>query len=538
MDKALRFVNPGRTQVIGSLWIFSHGSRPHDAQSRVKRYMDSSLLTIISPATGQDYEVLRPTLSRPEIVTTAQLSKLFDTEPGPWAFRDALAMLPNLPVLPPAKTIVCLKTLAQLTGWTEPLACSIEGLAATTSGLLERVQALKMESLAALECQLIIPVLDMQSRGLPFNTELWRQTLATLATETTAQSEELTGYLGGALGFSLFGQKKLDFNDPATIKNGLSQLFNRKVVDVGQQALKEINHPATRILLKYRENTKLLNTYGETFLEHVQGSRLRGHFEPLGTSSGRLACHSPNLQALPGSVAFQQCLAPPPGRQILHFDYGAFELRILASLAEDQNMLDIFHSEQDIHAQVAEAVFKQTVSKTVRPHLRDQAKILNFGIIYGMSSNTMAQQLNLSTDKAKQMLAAYFLKFHKIKALLESLEHKALTKGYVNTALGRRLIFNPNEELHRVRRVARNMPIQGTGAEIVKLAMCRVHQHLQNEFASSYLINSIHDELVVECNVDDATKVGRVVMHEMAQAFSAVLPNVRPAIEIKTAPPN
>ena len=273
---------------------------------------------------------------------------------------------------------------------------------------------------------------------------------------------------------------------------------------------------------------RMISTFGEGFLSKVHKNRLRGNFVPLGSASGRFACHEPNLLALPNQPLFQACLVPESGQVILHFDYGAFELRILAALSQDKTLLAIFNDNRDIHSMVAKAVFNTPVSKSENAHLRDQAKILNFGIIYGMGEQALAQQLKISRTQANLLLHNYFARFKKVHEFLLSLEEYALQKGYIKTALGRR-IYLPQDAMKDVRhckRVARNAPIQGTGADIVKLALCKVFKRLYYEDTNARIVNVVHDELVIECAEKHMHDISALVKKEMESAFNTTLPQV------------
>ena len=396
----------------------------------------------------------------------------------------------------------------------------------------EKINKLNMQELIALECQVIPACVAMEKAGLPFNKVRWQKTLGLLETERAEYKAQLEPYFQKTDGFALFGPEAIDLQSPQEVKAKLEAILGVKLESTSQQSLKNFDHEAVRLLLKYREHSRMMSTYGENFLQTINNNRLYASFVPLGSASGRFACHEPNLQALPNDPRFQACLKPDVGRMLIYFDYGAFELRILAGLSDDPALLAIFNDGLDIHSMVAQAVFNTSVSKKENAHLRDQAKILNFGLIYGMGEHALARQLNISLKNAQNLMGQYFVRFPKVLQLLESLETKAKTHGYVNTALGRRVYFNGDESPGLRGRLARNAPIQGSGADIAKLAFCKIFDVLYKNKQDAQLVNMIHDEFVVECGEDTREETELLVSKAMNDAFTAILPRIAPEVSI------
>lgn len=400
------------------------------------------------------------------------------------------------------------------------------------SGALDKISKLNMKELVALECQVIPACVAMERAGLFFNKTRWQKTLALLEVERTDCRAQLEPYFQKTDGFALFGPKAIDLQSPQEVKAKLEALLGVKLKSTSQHTLKNFDHEAVKLLLKYREHSRMMSTYGENFLQTIKNNRLYASFVPLGSASGRFACHEPNLQALPNDPNFQACLKPDAPRRLIYFDYGAFELRILAGLSHDPDLLAIFNDRLDIHSMVAQAVFNTRVSKSENPHLRDQAKTLNFGLIYGMGEHALARQLNISLNNAQNLMSNYFTRFPKVLQLLESLEKKAKTHGYVNTVLGRRVYFNGDESTGLRGRLARNVPIQGSGADIAKLALCKIFDALYKSKQDAQLVNMIHDEFVVECAEDIREECELLVSKAMSDAFTAILPQIAPEVSI------
>ncbi len=331
-------------------------------------------------------------------------------------FLDAKDFLTKCHIHPhPSTRVMCLSTLKRLV--TKNFSEGLKRVEFTTAHdaiswsvdaithALSKISSLHMEQLATLECQVIVATTAMESSGLSFNKSMWQHALSQLEQETSTLKASLHGMLKKDGGFLLFGEEPIDLNRHNDVKKALEDVLGIKLKGTSQSTLQDFDHQAVRLLLHYRENARLLSTYGEAFLERVINNRLFGHFTPIGSASGRFACHEPNLLALPNHPLFQACLIPNAPRKLLRFDYGGFELRILASLSKDPALIEIFSNNLDIHSIVAKAVFRTEVSKTKNAHLRDQAKVLNFGLIYGMGEHALAKQLTkISLRDAEMML--------------------------------------------------------------------------------------------------------------------------------------
>jgi DNA polymerase I-like protein with 3'-5' exonuclease and polymerase domains len=430
----------------------------------------------------------------------------------------------------PNMRLLCLKTIEKLLSLPKLALDSKSAIKKTLEIINFESEKFKAHELIALECQIIPAVVHMQQRGIPFNKPLWESSLNEFEQEVLIIKAKLKSIFIKKSGFSLF-EETIDLRDQALVKTALEELTGHKIKNTAHSSLEHIDHEAVKLLLEYRSKERMLNTFGENFLLKINDDRLRGEFIPLGSSSGRFACQEPNLLALPNHPRFQACVAPKKPYKLLRFDYGAFELRILAALSQDQAMLKIFSLGLDIHSMVAEAIFGQKVSKTQNDHLRQKAKILNFGLIYGMQEKSLSQKLKISTFEAKKLLNAYFKKFSDIGHFLNSLEKKAEVSGFVTTSLGRISILEEHETASH--RIARNLPIQGTGADIIKLAICKVYKKLFSENLDAHIINSVHDELIIECLEEQEETIKGLIKTQMMQAHNSILPNIEADISIK-----
>ena len=396
---------------------------------------------------------------------------------------------------------------------------------------VEKISELNLEALVSLECQVIQATVAMERAGIFFNKALWQQKLDKFEQERLALKARLEPYFQKSSGFALFGPEPVDLQNQILVKTRLEEILGVKLKSTSQSSLKNYDHEVVRLLIKYREHSRMISTYGgENFLNNIKNNRIFSTFVPLGSASGRFTSLEPNVQALPNNLDFQACLIPDRPRKILYFDYGAFELRILAGLSQDHELINIFNNNLDIHSMVAEALFNQQVSKTQNKNLRDQAKALNFGLIYGMGEQALARELNISLENSRELMKNYFRRFPKVLTLLESLENKAKNLNFVNTLMGRRLCFTGDELPSLKSRLARNVPIQGTGADIAKLALCKIYANLSRSKLDASLVNMIHDEFVVECHEKDHEEVKILVQEAMSEAFLAIIPAIKPEI--------
>ncbi|MBL4819162.1 MAG: hypothetical protein JKY15_08080 [Deltaproteobacteria bacterium] len=391
--------------------------------------------------------------------------------------------------------------------------------------IINEINTLDMQKLARLESFILPAFAQMEFKGLYFNASRWRKHLSSLNIKLETLRKEAKNLLGSSKHLNLFGESELNLDSGVEVKKALEKLLGRSLPNTNHSTLQSIQHPATQALLGYRELAKLINTYGENFLEHVNPSTSRIHaiFEPLGTSTGRVACHSPNLQNLPSDAEFQACLNPPAGRVLVSADYSGCELRVLADFCQDPIFLKAFESDVDLHAQVAQELFGS------KEH-RAKAKVINFGLIYGMGSRSLAHSLDVSQHEAERVLAHYFQKHPRINSFLKHCVESVYKQGYAQTRLGRRLYLDTNKDISRI---AKNMPIQGTAAEIAKLAMIRIHSALKKH-PDAFLVNMIHDEFVVECPEQDAGAIAAILKEQMEIAQKTITPRVRPKAETST----
>ena len=292
-------------------------------------------------------------------------------------------------------------------------------------------------------------------------------------------------------------------------------------------------HPIVDEVLEYRMLTKLKSTYAEGLLKVISDDgRIHTSFQMTVTDTGRLSSRDPNLQNIPIrkklGAQIRGMFVASPGKLLVDADYSQIELRLLAHISGDETMRQAFLSGEDFHAVTASQVFDTPLSE-VTPTLRSRAKAVNFGIVYGISAFSLAQDIGVWPNEAKAYMEAYLSKYHGVREYMERIKEQAKRDGYVTTLYGRRRempeLRSSNFNIRSFgERVALNMPIQGTAADIIKLAMVRVYDRLAAEGLRAKLLLQVHDELIVECPEEEAEQAGRILREEMENAAQLSVP--------------
>jgi len=295
-----------------------------------------------------------------------------------------------------------------------------------------------------------------------------------------------------------------------------------------------LTHELPKKVLEYRELTKLKSTYVDALprLIHADTGRLHTRFSQTGTATGRLSSYEPNLQNIPVRTELgrqiRAAFAAAPGMTLLSADYSQIELRILAHLSGDSVLTDAFRHGEDIHARTAQEVFGVGPLAQTAEHRR-VAKVINFGIIYGLSAFGLAQQLGTDTSEAAKFIAAYFAKYKGVKAFLEGTVEEVRKKGYTTTLFGRTRpipeINSPQINLRNfAERTALNTPIQGTAADLIKLAMIEIAKRLPKEKFRAKMILQVHDELLFEAPPGEMSRLNVLVKECMEEVHKLSVP--------------
>ena len=293
-------------------------------------------------------------------------------------------------------------------------------------------------------------------------------------------------------------------------------------------------HPIVNFIMEYRQLAKLKSTYCDGLRAVVNPNTHRIHsvFTQTVTVTGRLSSTEPNLQNIPTRTELgreiRKMFVAKDGYVLVDADYSQIELRVLAHIANDETMINAFRNNEDIHAVTASQVLGIPLEDVTKEQ-RSSAKAVNFGIVYGIGEFSLAQDLHISVKEAKAYIESYLEKYHGVRNYMESIKEQAKKDGYVKTMLNRIRYIpelkSPNYNIRQFgERVALNTPIQGTAADIIKLAMVRVDNRLINEGLKSKLILQVHDELIVEAHKDEVDKVKQILSEEMQSAMELNVP--------------
>lgn len=292
-------------------------------------------------------------------------------------------------------------------------------------------------------------------------------------------------------------------------------------------------HPVVEMVLNYRTLAKLNSTYCEGLLKVIgKDGRIHSKFNQTETRTGRISSTEPNLQNIPVRTELgremRKFFAAKEGWVLVDADYSQIELRVLAHIANDKNMIEAFKNNDDIHAITASQVFNMPLDM-VTPIMRSRAKAVNFGIVYGIGAYSLAKDIGVSNKEASQYIKNYLAHYSGVDEYMKNVVEKAKLDGYVETMFGRRRYLpelSSGKAMMRAfgERVARNMPIQGTAADIIKIAMVKVDRRIKDEGLKARLILQIHDELIVEAPQDESERVAMLLQEEMENAVKLSVP--------------
>ncbi|MBP8192020.1 MAG: DNA polymerase I, partial [Chitinophagales bacterium] len=383
----------------------------------------------------------------------------------------------------------------------------------------------------------LIPVLtEMEYEGVKIDTDFLRQYSKEISQDIVALKDEILTTCGAQ--FNIDSPKQL--GDILFEKMGIK--YPGKKTKSGQYSTDEETlqklageHPIVEKLLDYREFTKLKSTYVDALpnLINPKTHRLHTTFNQAIAATGRLSSVNPNLQNIPvkterGKKIRRAFIQKDENHTILSADYSQIELRIVASVSEDENMIDAFKKNLDIHTATAANVFGVALEE-VTPEMRRQAKMVNFGIIYGISAFGLAQRLGIPRSDAAGLIEQYFIKYSGIKKYMDDTIQSAREKGYVETLLGRRRYLRDiNAGNWTIRgfaeRNAINAPIQGSAADMIKVAMINIHKQLLAHKMQSKMILQVHDELLFDVYLPEKEEIQKIVIHEMQNALPLRVP--------------
>ena len=301
---------------------------------------------------------------------------------------------------------------------------------------------------------------------------------------------------------------------------------------------------AFRSCLQEQKAFLCLNCAGQWNIFHIFGQRMQGvkFFHQTITATGRISSTEPNLQNIPTRFELgkqvRKIFKPEAGKIYIDADYSQIELRVLAHMSEDKHMIQAFKEGQDIHKQAASKVFKTPLEEVTKEQ-RSNAKAVNFGIVYGISDFGLGEQLGISRKLAKQYIEEYLSEYAGINTFMENIIEKTKEKGYVETLFNRRrYVPELSSKNYMVRqfgkRVAMNTPIQGTAADIMKIAMINVYKRLKDENLEAKIVLQVHDEMMIETSDKEKEQVKKIIKQEMESAIKLEIPLIAEISEAKT----
>ena len=405
-------------------------------------------------------------------------------------------------------------------------------VAALRETLAPKLRELELEPLYYdVELPLCAVLARMEQRGFLIDRAALAQFGETLQTSITQLEQQI--YAAAGAPFNINSPKQLgkvlfeDMQLPHGKKTKTGWSTNADVLD------KLRGVPIVADVLQYRQYAKLKSTYADGLLKAVSpDGRIRTSFQMTVTATGRLSSTEPNLQNIPTRTELgsqmRRMFVAAPGNVLVDADYSQIELRLLAHISGDEAMCRAFRSGEDFHTLTAARVF-HVEPQDVTPEMRRRAKAVNFGVVYGISPFSLSQDIGVTVAEAKEYMERYFQTYTGVRAYMDRIVEQARADGYVETLMHRRRALPElKSSNHNLRafgeRVALNMPIQGTAADLMKLAMVRVERRLADEGLAAQLIMQVHDELIVECPVDEAARVQALLEEEMSGVMTLAVP--------------
>lgn len=380
-----------------------------------------------------------------------------------------------------------------------------------------------------MELPLVEVLFDMEMEGFRVNKEKILEISAIFKKEIEEISNQIFDYTGEVFNINSPKQLSVILFEKIGLKPGgkEAKAGHSTAVDVLQGLIND--HPCIPLILRYRELEKLRSTYLDGMLPNIDGDgKIRTIFKQTVTATGRLSSTEPNLQNIPvrkkEGKQIRELFIASEGRKLVCADYSQIELRLMAAFSGDESLINAFNNNEDIHALTAAKVFNIPL-EMVTPDLRRQAKAVNFGIIYGISSFGLSTDLGIPIYQAKEFIDNYFRTYPKVYEYMEKLKKDAKAHGFAKTYFGRiryipeLTMSNRNMQMFG-ERVAMNMPLQGSASDIIKLAMIKVHKALKDNNLKSKLIMQVHDELIIDTYEDEIEIVSKILKENMENVVS------------------
>lgn len=418
---------------------------------------------------------------------------------------------------------------------------------------LEKLQKEGIANIAKLEFAATRAVGDIELKGIYINKEKWAGIIDQLKIkrdELARQFQEAIRPYYHMSAYDLFGNAadSINMNSQQQLMDLLNNKLKLNLPSTGDALLASTNHPIVKILRDYRGYEKLISAFGDSLLAKInpKTGRIHPEFNQMGTATGRFSCNNPNLQQIPRNseqAPFRTCFNPQPGYKLVVADYSNFEMRILADLSGDEKMIGALNGGLDIHSYTAALMFDKEYSSDFKkkyPELRQLAKPIGFGLMYGMGAMGLSKRLETETGKpvtkeeSEDLIKRYFAAYPGVKVFLERIGKEAVRKGFSKTPAGRKRWYHKVEsndpdyrkKISQIEREAKNHPIQGTNADAIKFALVFLKERLKKDNIDGAMILTVHDEIVSEIREDQAEQWAKIQVEEMIRAGKLFLKRV------------
>lgn len=420
----------------------------------------------------------------------------------------------------------------------------------------KQIAKLKKENLlkiAKLEFRTTTVVAEMELKGIYIDKKKWKGIIKNLQARRDELAAEFQDAIRSYYKVSqedLFGGMADAININSNMQ--LMDLFNNKLrlnmPSTGSSELNMVNHPIVKILRDYRGYEKLISSFGESVLNKInkKTGRIHPSFSQMRTATGRFACNNPNIQQIPRNseeAPFRECINPEPGYKLVVSDYSSFEMRILADLSHDEKMIHALKEGLDIHSYTASLMFDKPYTddfKKLYPDLRQIAKPIGFGLMYGMGAVGLVSQIRNQTgkevtqDESEDLINRYFKSYPSVKKFLDNMAADAVKHGWSMTPAGRKRWYKLPEKtdpdfrrkMSSIKRQAKNHPIQGTNADAIKFALVYVQERMEKDKIDGSIILTVHDEIACEVREDQAEAFAEVLSEEMVRAGKLFIKDV------------
>ncbi|MBA3334928.1 MAG: hypothetical protein H0T08_04880 [Acidobacteria bacterium] len=407
--------------------------------------------------------------------------------------------------------------------------------------IIEKLKADGLIQVAKLEFDCIVPIAAMELNGFYLDEARWREQLERVKISQSKVALELQQMLSaGVAQASLFGMTEINLDSQTQVTDALKNLGVPVPETTRGWQLQPLalEYPVVAKLLEYRGVAKSLSSFGENILEFIQSKtgRIHSDFRQIGAPTGRFSCSKPNIQQIPHEENYRRCFRAGDGKKLIIADYSQVELRILAEFSNDQNFINAFLSGEDFHTTAAAQVFN-VKPEDVTPDQRSFAKRLNFGVVYGIGSQRFAMMTGLKQTDAEDIMRRYFATYRGLDAWLRDAARKVVTDRTARTASGRMMRFRYDEDdrkaISLAQRNGKNMPIQGTSADILKRALHLLHREMNG--TSARLVNIVHDEVILEADASEAESTADKLEKAMCAAGEEYISKVPVKVDVKIA---